>query len=140
MKFLMTFVLLTFASASFACTDFAGNYLDDDSNPYSIVQSGCESFTLAGKSNIADGQFRTQQETAAIKISSAASFIDYYLQVENIVDYKTPFPPEMPLDMIPAKYVTLYTIDWKGNLAIDTTVYNNKNEVISSENTTHQRL
>jgi hypothetical protein len=140
MKILMIFILLTFASASFACTDFTGKYLDDDSNPYLIIQSGCASFILAGNSNIADGQFRIQQETAAIKISSAASFIDYYLQVENLVDYKNPFPPEMPLDMIPAKYVTLYTIDWKGNLAIDTTVYNSKNDVISSENTIHQRL
>lgn len=136
----MTSILLIFASASFACTDFTGNYLDDDSNTYSIVQSGCESFTLAGNSNIADGQFRTQQETATIKISTAASFIDYYLQVENIVDYKNPFPPEMPVEMIPAKYVTLYTVDWKGNLAIDTTVYNSKNDVISSENTIHQKL
>lgn len=136
----MTFVFMIFSSVSFACTDFTGHYLDDDSNPYSIVQSGCESFTLAGNSNIADGQFRTQQETTAIKITSAASFIDYYLQVENIVHYKTSFPPEMPTDMIPAKYVTLYTIDWKGNLAIDTTVYNSKNDVISSENIIHQRL
>lgn len=140
--FSFLFSLLSFSSISFACTDFSGRYLNDDTDnaiEYTIEQNRCESIKIGSSDLIADGKFRTQVETSAIKISLASSFIDYYLQVENALEYKTPFPPGMPQDMIPAKYVTLYTIDWKGNLAIDTTTYNTNNEVISSENTVHQK-
>lgn len=140
MKNLLIFSLISFSSISFACTDFSGRYQNADAVEYFVEQIGCESLKIASSDFITDGQFRTQEETASIKITSASSFIDYYLQIENKLEYKNPFPPEMPQKMIPAKYVTLYTIDWKGNLAIDTTVYNADNEVISSENTIHQKL
>jgi hypothetical protein len=139
MKLLLIGFLLSFSCMSLACTDFSGNYMDDDSNAYSIVQSACGSFIIASTTYIADGKFRPKEETSSIKITIASTFIEDYLQVENILEYKTSFPPEMPLELIPAKFVTLYTIGWMGNLAIDTTVYNKNGDVISSENTIHQR-
>lgn len=140
MKLLCIGFLLSFSALSLACTNFSGKYLDDDSNAYSIEQSACETFTVASNIHITDGQFRTKEETSAIKITTASTFIEDYLQVENILEYKNPFPTEMPLELIPAKFVTLYTIGWKGNLAIDTTVYNKNGDVISSDNTIHQKL
>lgn len=139
MKLLLIGILLLFSNQSFACTDFSGKYLDDDSNPYSIFQSGCNSFKLASAIYITDGNFRVKEESSAIKIMTASTFIEDYLQIENILEYKIPFPPEMPTELIPVRYVSLYTIGWLGNLAIDTTVYNKNGDVISSENTIHKK-
>lgn len=139
MKLLLPLFLFSFSSITMACTDFSGNYLDDDSNPYAIIQDGCNSFKIASTAYIADGKFRIKEESAAIKIITASTFIEDYLQIENILEYKIPFPPEMPLELIPAKYITLYTIGWSENLAIDTTVYNINGDVISSENTIHKK-
>lgn len=139
MKFLFTLLFLSFSSITLACTDFSGHYLDDDSNPYAIFQSGCDSVQIASASHIADGNFRVKEESATIKITTASTFIEDYLQIENILEYKIPFPKEMPIELIPAKYITLYTIGWHENLAIDTTVYNKYGGVISSENIIHQK-
>ena len=139
MKLLLPLFLFSFSSITLACTDFSGNYLDDDLHPYAIFQAGCDSFKIASTSYIADGNFRIKEESAAIKIITASTFIEDYLQIENILEYKIPFPPEMPLELIPAKYITLYTIGWSENLAIDTTVYNINGDVISSENTIHTK-
>ena len=139
MKLLLPLFLFSFSSITLACTDFSGNYLDDDLHPYAIFQDGCNSFKIASTGYIADGKFRVKEESAAIKIITASTFIEDYLQIENILEYKIPFPPEMPLELIPAKYITLYTTGSSENLAIDTTVYNKNGDVISSENTIHQK-
>lgn len=140
MKLLVALFSLTFTSLTFACTDFSGKYLDDDLNPYTITQEGCESVKIGHETLITDETDRLKVETPSIKITTAASHIEYYLQVENILEYKNTFPEDMPLELIPFKYVTIYTYGWQGNLAIDTTVYNKNGEVISSENTIHQKL
>ena len=140
MKLLLALSMLTFTTISFACTDFSGNYIDDDSNPYSIIQTGCESLKLGDVTLVTDGYFRLKEETTVIKILSASNHIDDYLQVEVLLDYKIAFPAEMPIELIPFKYVVIYTIGWKDNLAIDTTVYNKSGDVISSDNTIHQKL
>lgn len=144
MKLLLALSLSLFATVSMACTDFTGSYRDEDSQAYTVAQSGCSSVTVNDQEGttivIADGQYRVTEETDEVIILSAANFIGATLTVNGKMEYKIPFPPEVPTDMIPVRSVSVYTLDSAGNLVIDTSVFNSNNQVLVQSTQTHQKI
>lgn len=144
MKLLLALSLSLFASVSMACTDFSGSYRDEDSNTYTIAQSGCVSATVDDQegtySIIADGQYRVTEENDEMKISSAASFQGVNLVIDGKIEYKVAFPPEIPTEMIPVRTLSVYSLDSAGNLVMNIALYNSNNQVIGQASQTHQKI
>lgn len=144
MKILLTLTLSFFTSAVMACTDFSGSYKDEVASVYSVVQSGCSTVMVNNNEGtetiIADGQFRVTEENAEVRISSAANFIGDNLTIEGRIEYLIALPPEVPVELIPVKFVTVYTLDSAGNLWMNFTIINSKDQVIGESATMHQRV
>lgn len=140
MKYFLALLITLHSFTTLACTNFSGKYLGDNSTSYTIEQNDCFMLQMGTEKIFTDGINRIKEESDTLRISTSASFIDYYLSVENIIEYKKPFPEGMPVELIPAKFIILYIIDGSGNLARDTTVYNSSDVVISSDNSIHQKI
>lgn len=144
MKVLLALTLSLFATVSIACTDFTGSYKDEESQTYTVSQSGCATVTVNDQEGtetiIVDGQYRVTEETDEVRITSAANFVGAGLVIDGKIEYKIPFPPEMPVDMIPVKSVAVYTLDSAGNLVVNVVVYNASNQVLGESTQTHQKI
>jgi hypothetical protein len=140
MKLLFTIAFSLITSAAMACTDFSGTYLNHVENtPYSLSQSGCASITEENETIYTDGRYRVIAEDDSVAVSMAASFIGANLTMDSNIEYKIPFPPEVPADMVPTKVVIVYTLDSARNLQSVSTVYNSTGQVLATESGTDQR-
>ncbi|MBC7428057.1 MAG: hypothetical protein H7336_05570 [Bacteriovorax sp.] len=144
MKLLLALSFSLFASASMACTDFSGTYRDESSATYNVSQSGCATVTVNSSEGtetiIADGQYRVTSEDEQVRVTSAATFVGANLTIDGIVEYKVTLPPQVPADKIPARVVTIYTLDSAGNLVMNLSVLNSSNQVIAQGTMTQQRI
>jgi hypothetical protein len=144
MKLLWALSFALFTSASMACTNFSGTYIDDQTKTYTVTQSACESVVVVSSEGsetiIADGVYRVTSEDEQVRITSAANFIGENLTIDGKVEYKTPLPPEVPADKIPARVVEVYTLDSAGNLVMQLSVLNLNNQTITSSTITHQKI
>ena len=109
MKFLLAICISVFATATMACTDFSGTYKDETMSVYRIDQSGCTSIAQTNSDGtrvdfIVDGQYRLMEEDEWGTISTAANFVGDTLVFDSKMEYKKPFPTEVPEVVIPKLY------------------------------------
>ncbi|MBY0413168.1 MAG: hypothetical protein K2Q18_03340, partial [Bdellovibrionales bacterium] len=62
------------------------------------------------------------------------------LLLDSKIEYKVSFPPEVPVDMIPAKVTITNSLDANRNLVTTTVVYNANGGVLQSQTNTDQRI
>lgn len=141
-KFLFALCLSLFTSVAMACTNFSGSYRGEE-GVYTVSQSGCASVTISDSNGdmtlITDGQFRVVEDAPEARIMTAASFVGNNLTMENRIEYKVPFPPEVPADAIPSRIVVVVVKNAAGALVQTTTFYNSKGQSLGSESTTHPK-
>lgn len=144
MKLLTGFILFCSISNAFACTDFSGRYLDQENNQYSVAQSGCESLSIINDEGsftaIADGQFRVSSESDEARVLTAITFSGSDLVMDNHLEFKFSLPPEVPVEVIPVRLLSIYRKVGNGDVAVTTSAYNLNGQFLGIESTTHQKL
>lgn len=144
MKVLLGLALSLFASVSLACTDFTGTYKDQESETYSVEQTGCTSIVLNSNegtfTTLADGQFRISSEDQQARVLTAVLFSGKDLIMDHHLELKVALPAEIPVEIIPARIYAIYSKLSNGNIAITTTVYNINGQVLGVESSQHQKL
>lgn len=144
MKLLIALCFSLFASVTMACTDFTGNYRNQQNEVYSLQQSGCASVAIIDNEGtntiIADGQFRLTEETDEVRILTAASFVGANFTLDHRIEYKMPLPPEVPTEAIPVKMIVIYVKDTAGNIIETTTLYNSLERVLATMTSRHQKI
>ena len=136
MKFLLALSFSLFATASMACTDFTGDYINDAGMKFNYQQDGCESIviTIDGqtKTLITDGIERVLQDDAYLRISASAIFDQSALKVTDRIFYKVTLPPGTPTEKIPALVTAILTKDAGGDITSHLTSYNAAGQVIQA--------
>lgn len=145
MKFLLALCLSMFATAAIACTDFSGRYRDEELEVYTIEQSGCSSVTYVEDNGerstfIVDGQYRLSDEDDEVKVYTAANFVGVTIVFDSKMEYKQPFPDDVPEEAIPRTSKIIYSKDTNGNLVSIILIFNSAGTVIGSATTTHPRV
>lgn len=145
MKILLALCISMFATGAFACTDFSGKYINTELEVYTVEQSGCESVTYIEddgdrKIYIADGEYRLTEDDEDIRIYTATNFIGDNITLDSKIEYKKPFPPEMPEASITRTSKLIYTKDADGNLIENFYIYNSEGVILGSATTTHPKV
>lgn len=145
MKFLLAICISMFATAAIACTDFSGRYRDEELEVYTIEQSGCSSVTYIEDSGerstfLVDGQYRLSDEDDEVRVYTAANFVGPTIVFDSKMEYKQPFPDDVPEEAIPRTSKLIYFKDANGNLVNVIYVYNSAGTIIGSATTTHPKV
>lgn len=145
MKFLLAICISMFATAAIACTDFSGRYRDEEMEVYTIEQSGCSSVTYIEDDGerstfLVDGQYRLSDEDDEVKVYTAANFVGATIVFDSKMEYKQPFPDDVPEETIPRTSKIIYSKDSYGNLISMIYVYNSAGAVIGRATTTHPKV
>lgn len=144
MKLLLVLCFSMFASAAMACTDFSGNYRNGEGVSTAIQQSGCASVTFSGVDGsgtmITDGQFRVSQDDAEVRVLTSAAFIGETLTLEGKLEYKQPFPAEVPTESITTRFTLVFSKTTSGNVVAVSSFYNSQNQVIFSQADSYSKL
>ena len=131
MKLLIVLLFLSFGVSTFACTDFSGVYIGEDSSELQIVQTQCSSMLYDNKNIILDNklhEFSVEDLTnvngkvvGKIFTSSVGSFegeklnLNFKIHIES-TDYQIPDSE--------SKSVLILNTD--GNLVLETTLEDGK--------------
>jgi hypothetical protein len=144
MKLLLVLCFSLFASAAMACTNFSGNYRNGEGATTTIQQSGCANVTFTGVDGsgtiITDGQLRVSQDDAEVRVLTSASFIGETLTMAGKLEYKQPFPPEYPTQLITRSFAMVYSKTNSGDVIAVSTFYNSENQVIFSQTDSYSKL
>lgn len=144
MKLLLVLCFSMFASAAMACTDFSGNYRNGEGVGTQIQQSGCASVTFTGADGagtlVTDGQLRVSQDDAEVRVLTAATFVGAALILESKLEYKQPFPPEVPTELIATRFTMVFSKNTSGDVVAVSSMYNSQDQVIFSQVDTYSKL
>jgi hypothetical protein len=132
------------ATAALACTDLSGTYRDDNSETFTLVQSGCESVTVNDSSHsetmITDGVPRVISEDDSSRITASATFVGDNLTVDGNIELKVALPPEFPTDKVPKRVLMIYTKASNGDLLINTTIYNSTGAILGTQSSVEHKI